>query len=374
VSFADGVVSACSISVRSSSASSGSRRDPPEDLAVRQRLADRRDRRTVEGHVVVAVREMQVPVLELRRRRQHDVGPVRGVGEEVLQHDGEQILARQPAQHGVAVGRDGGRIAVVDDQRANRWAADARVGPREGLAQADHVDGPRGRTEVGALERRLVEGEVGGGGQLHAAAGPAPVAGDRRQTGDVAHGHAAAGVALQAVVHSDECRARAAVPLAERDDRLLRQPRDRRGACGRPGCGAGPQLVRAERVALEVVAVLQPPVEHHVHQPQGEGGVGARPDGVPFVALRGRAGPDRVDADDRRAALARLQHEGPEMRVRRERVRSPQQDQIALGQSLPVGPDARAHRHAHADRAGHRADRAVEARGAEEVEEATVDG
>ena len=44
--------------------------------------------------VVVAVREVQVPVLELRRRRQHDVRVVGGVGLEMLEHDGEQIVAR----------------------------------------------------------------------------------------------------------------------------------------------------------------------------------------------------------------------------------------------------------------------------------------
>ena len=48
--------------------------------------------------------------------------------------------------------------------------------------------------------------------------GAAPVAGERGQAGDGAHGHAAAGVALQAVVDADERGLRAAVSLAKRDD------------------------------------------------------------------------------------------------------------------------------------------------------------
>ena len=209
------------MSVRSSSrkcavAHPHPRREPAEDLRVRQRLAQRRDRRPVERRVVMAVREVQVPVLELCRRGQHDVRPVRGVGLEVLEHHGEQILAREPAQHRVAIRRDRGRIAVVDDERPHRRTADAGVALRERLAEPDHVDRARWRAEIGPLERRAVEREVRRRGELHAAAGAAPVARDRRQAGDVAHGHPAAGMALQPVVHADERRLRASVLLAER--------------------------------------------------------------------------------------------------------------------------------------------------------------
>ena len=77
-----------------------------------------------------------------------------------------------------------------------------------------------GGPTVRALQRRAVEGEVGRGRELHAAAGAAPVPGDGGQARDGAHGHSATGVTLQSVVHADERRACAAVPLAERDDGL----------------------------------------------------------------------------------------------------------------------------------------------------------
>ena len=106
--------------------------------------------------VVMAVREMQVPVLELRRRRQHDVRVVGGVGLEVLEHDGEQIVARASREHGVAIRRNGRGIRVVHDQRAHRRAADAGVVRRQRLAEANHVDRAHGRRQIGAFARAAV--------------------------------------------------------------------------------------------------------------------------------------------------------------------------------------------------------------------------
>ena len=81
------------------------------------RLAERRDRGLVEQRVGVAVGSVHVEVLELRRRRQHVVGVVGGVGEEVLEHDREEVLAREAARDLRRVGRDRDRVAVVDDER-----------------------------------------------------------------------------------------------------------------------------------------------------------------------------------------------------------------------------------------------------------------
>ena len=60
------------------------------------------------------------------------------------------------------------------------------------------------------------------------------------------------------------------------------------------------------------------------------------------------------------------------MRIRRQRVGAPQQHEVALRNPLGVGADVRADRHPHPDRARHRADRAVEPRRAELVEEAPI--
>ena len=76
-------------------------------------------------HVVMAVREVEVGVLQERGGGQQDVGVVGGVGLELLQHHGEQVLAAQAREHHVLVGRDGRGIGVVDHQRLAR--ADRRV-------------------------------------------------------------------------------------------------------------------------------------------------------------------------------------------------------------------------------------------------------
>ena len=132
------------------------------------------------------------------------------------------------------------------------------------------------------------------------------------------------------------------------------------------------ELVEAERVRGDVVAILEPSLEQHVHHPERERGVGAGANRDPLVALRGGARSNRIDGDDRRALGPCLEHERPQVRIRRQRVRPPEQHEVALGNAFGVGADVRADRHAHADGAGHRADRAVEHRRADEVEESPV--
>jgi hypothetical protein len=64
----------------------------------------------------VAVRDEQVLVLDGHGGGQHDVGVARGIGQEVLDHHGEEVLARQAAQHSGLV-RDAGRgVARIDEQ------------------------------------------------------------------------------------------------------------------------------------------------------------------------------------------------------------------------------------------------------------------
>ena len=80
------------------------------------RLADRCDRRQVDHHVRVTVRLVDVEMLELRRRRQEQIGVVGGVGLEMLEHDGEQIFARETRGDSLRIRRDRHRIRVVDDR------------------------------------------------------------------------------------------------------------------------------------------------------------------------------------------------------------------------------------------------------------------
>ena len=86
-----------------------------ENLGVRLGLAHRRNRRVIRHHVQMAVGQVGVDVFELGSGRQHDVGVVGTVGVEVLEHDGEQIVARKTLCYPRRIGRDGQRVGVVDD-------------------------------------------------------------------------------------------------------------------------------------------------------------------------------------------------------------------------------------------------------------------
>jgi len=152
------------------------RRDSPEDLAVRQRFAERLDRFAVVHHVQMSVRFMQIFVLELRRRRQQYVRVIRGIGLEVLEDHREKIFAPQSAQHGLAIGSDRGRIRVVDDHRFDRRI----VRLRQRFAEADHVDRAGAPGDVAALAAREVNAERSGGRQLTSTAGIVPGACDGR--------------------------------------------------------------------------------------------------------------------------------------------------------------------------------------------------
>ena len=81
---------------------------------------------------------------------------MRGVRQDLLVHDREEVLAREPPQHERLVGADRGRVRVVDVERAHRRR---HGGIRQRAAELDHIDGPRRlfRHEVDALERVEVE-------------------------------------------------------------------------------------------------------------------------------------------------------------------------------------------------------------------------
>src|SRR5262245_27567248 len=113
-------------------------------------------------------------------------------------------------------------------------------------------------------------------------------------------------------------------------------------------------------MSCEIVSILELSLEEDVHHTESERRVRSGANRNPFIALSRRARAQWIDRNNRRAATASLEHEGPEMRIRGERIRSPQENEITLRKSLGVGADVGAERHAHADRSRHRADGAVE--------------
>jgi hypothetical protein len=107
-----------------------------------------------------------------------------------------------------------------------------------------------------------------------------------------------------------------------------------------------------------------------MHQCQRQRTVGAWAQGDVFVALVGRFGAARVDADDARAVSLGLLHLAPEMQVAGNRVAAPDQDQLRLGKELHFHADLAAKRLHQRLAAGSGANGAIQLRRTQPVEEA----
>ena len=183
-------------------------------------------------------------------------------------------------------------------------------------------------------------------------------------------GHRAVRVARRAGADADERRARRGELPRERLDLRGREPGRGRRRLGpvlrehpRPQLGPADRLRREEGLVGEAVA------REDVDEAQGERAVGPGPDEVgPVGEPRGLVLPG-LDEQDARAAPPRLRHPGGEVQARRDGVDAPQHDEIRALHRVGVRPRGVAHDRAPAGALRRRADRPVEPRRAEPVEE-----
>ena len=121
---------------------------------------------------------------------QQEIGVTGGVRQHLLVHDGEEVLAREPAQHRGLIRAHRDRIGVVHVE-----GADGRGQPliRQHATQMDHVDGPGHRPgrEIAALQDAVVETKLAERGEQGPAVRVNVGAGQRGQAGDRPAGHAA---------------------------------------------------------------------------------------------------------------------------------------------------------------------------------------
>ena len=240
------------------------------------------------------------------------------------------------------------------------------------IAQAVHVDraGRPAGQEIGPIETRAVQvAKKAGGGKLDAAAQLAPCADQRGQTGDGAHGHPAAVVALETVVDANRRGPDGGVFLGQLADPRRWDAGEGRCAFRRPFLNARRQLVEADGVLGHVLGVVQPIADDRVHHGQGQRTVRAWADGNPLVRGLGGAGLGRVDDDDPGPVLASLLDEGPQVQVAGEGVAAPDQDQPGMGEGFGGRPLRGAHGVEIAFEAGLGADGAGQLAGAQPVEE-----
>ena len=98
----------------------------------------------------MSVGDLEVGVLELHGRGQHDVRILDGVGAEVLGHHREEIGPPQPPPDLRLVRHAGERVAGVDEQRLDRRVAHLEQAlPESRHAQRSRAGSPAGRRGTG---------------------------------------------------------------------------------------------------------------------------------------------------------------------------------------------------------------------------------
>ena len=272
--------------------------------------------------------------------------------------------------HARVVGVAGGGIRVEDDERGDRRV----VGLVSASPSRDMLivrAGGAGRSAGTSTRPASMPPKWPPVMHSDAAADVAEVAGERGQREDRAHRGPGAAVPLQPEAEADRGRPRVREPAPERDARA-RPGRPQTAAARSTGHSArrASSSGQPSRAARQPVAVLGALVEHDPHQPERERRVGARARREVLVAALGGVGAQRVDRDDVRAAPLRRQHEPPLVQVRREQVGAPQDHELRVLEVLGVHAHGAAVGGAQRGAGGRRADRRLQARGAERGEQA----
>ncbi|NYH14028.1 hypothetical protein GGD41_001256 [Paraburkholderia bryophila] len=225
------------------------------------------------------------------------------------------------------------------------------------------------RHQIRTLQRMRVDRRPAARRQQRTAGPLPPCTRKRRQTGNGAHGIAAAAHSLQAVVHPDRGLLRAAVESRKIDDHVLVDATNLGDARWRIAQRTGLQLSETHGMFGDVRMIEQVLRDQHVHHAERQRAVRAGfQRNVLMAFFRGQR-TIRIDRDQPCAPPLGLLGARPEMQVRRDRIRAPDQDDLALGEELGQHADARAVGVFQPGCAGRGADSTVQLRRAEFVEE-----
>ena len=307
-----------------------------------------------------------VELFELGRRRQHDIGVARGIGDELLADHGEQILAGKAPQHLVLLRCDHCGVGVVDEQRADLAVelAEQRRSQPPLVENRRALGDPVGPAEHVPVERKRPDRHM-----QYAAAAMAPRADERGQAGHGAHRVAARGIALDGDAHPDDRGLGGGEFAGQGPDIAGGKPGDPGHPVRVEAGRAGFQILVADCVVLDIVAVDQVLGDDHVDHAERERRVGAGPDREMPVRLPGGAGGDRIDDHDPGAAALRLGDERPVMQIGADRVDRPQHDVSRMDEALRVHRRSRAAGHEERRDGGGIAERALRHRRPHLVEE-----
>ncbi len=297
-----------------------------EDLDVRPRFSRRFHCRPDELQRDWTVALRDVVVFKERRGRKDHVGVSRRVGEDLLVHDREEVVALQPLEHPVLVGHRRQRVAVVDEEHVDRRVLEVE----KRAPQMVHVDEPRGR--LGRVVHPGLGLDAEGGRVAHrvSAAAHLELAGDGRQREDGRGRAAAVAVALEAPAAADERRAswprtsRRGVEIGGVDARHFSR------ALEGPFHGARAQAIGAPRVCLEKLGIRVSRLEQVAMQRERHREVGPGTQGNVQVGLTRERRGARIDDHQARTRFARLLDERDEVNAGGARIDAPEDDQFCV--------------------------------------------
>ena len=322
----------------------------------------------------MAVREIQIRVLEERGGGQQDVRVVRCISLDLLQRHREQVLSAKASQNRVLIRRHRRGIGVVNDHRLHRRVAQFE----QRRAELRHVHQPRRAAErrellqVSPLERLAIQPVRMGRRELKSAADLFPGPGQSRQQRNRVHRQPSALAALHAVVQADHGRAHGGILTRQAHDLFGGNPCQRRRSLRRVLLHLLAKLVETGRVTFDVIDIVQILSDQHVHHPQRQRRVAARVDEKMLVGELPRPVAMWIDDVKLRPIAARFHNKRPQVHIRTQNVRAPRQDQLRVAKLLGLGGEPVPERRRQRRAAGGRADRAVESRRAQPMEKAPV--
>ena len=317
----------------------------------------------VEREVEVAPRDREVEVLDLRRGRQHDVGVARGVGEELLDHDREQVVARQSGDDPVLVGRitAGLELCTTSSSIGGSSAPGCvRTSPSRDMLRLRRS----GRSSVASATSCQI---------WHERASPptdlAPRAQDRGQHRDGAQDLLAVLAVLRTDQRADAGRPSVAIRCASHSTRSGSIPVASAVRAGSHAAASAREVVPPGRVPGDPVRVDEPVALEDVHQPEDQCDVGARTHLQEDVGSRRGVGADRVDHDDDGAGRPGLLDDRPQVAVGDAGVGPPQHDRARVAQRLGVDAERDVEHLGRAAEGGGAAQLAVDVARADGVEQ-----
>jgi len=309
-------------------------------------------------------------MLEMGGGWEQHIRIARCIGQQLLVNYGEEIVSGEASEHARLIRRDDGRIGVVYDHRLHRRIV--KLGER--VAELVHVDGPDLPTgeQIGASKCGVVHGRIAAVALHGTTAHVAPGSYQTWQAGDRPNGHSAVIVMLKSIPDTYERGTGSCVFPAKGLHDVCWDAGDALYPLWRILSQATDELVEANGVLGDVLAIVEAVTHDNVHHAKSECSVRAGPDLNEAIGEGSGAVAVDVDMDERGTVPLRFADVAHLVHVDRDEVAAPADDVTGPVGRLGIGTAPTPDGERVADVASYGADGPVELAAAEAVEEPSV--